>query len=202
MSFHVEPFLRKKLHTFGIKFPFQGKTLLFYVIQSFRRLYGVNFLTNDWTRIHSPVDKMNCATPHTATVPEGVTIPVHTGKRGEESRMDIHNFWIISGSIDTLYKIGGQGSHKPGKHKKVDCLECHKWSKWKPRTRDCSGCHEDAHRGQFKGTPCARCHQPSSFKKLRFNHDTQSRFPLRGRHRRVDCARCHTRRRSLRDHLR
>jgi hypothetical protein len=80
-----------------------------------------------------------------------------------------------------------------GKHKKVDCLECHKWSKWKPRTRDCSGCHEDAHRGQFKGTPCARCHQPSSFKKLRFNHDTQSRFPLRGRHRRVDCARCHTR---------
>lgn len=78
-----------------------------------------------------------------------------------------------------------------GAHKKNQCLDCHQWERWKPRSRDCAGCHEDAHNGQFRGTPCGRCHKETAFKDLEFNHDTMSRFPLKGKHRRVDCAKCH-----------
>lgn len=80
-----------------------------------------------------------------------------------------------------------------GKHKTTQCLECHKWERWLPRTTDCSGCHQDDHRGQFTGLPCTRCHQESGWtgRNLRFNHDTQSRFPLRGKHRDVECGKCH-----------
>ncbi|MBM4290253.1 MAG: hypothetical protein FJ138_01420 [Deltaproteobacteria bacterium] len=78
-----------------------------------------------------------------------------------------------------------------GAHKKEPCLSCHKWEQWAPPSKDCVGCHEDVHRGQFKDQQCSACHQETSFSDLKFDHNTQSRFPLKGSHQRVECAACH-----------
>lgn len=98
-----------------------------------------------------------------------------------------------------------------GKHKKVDCADCHtprRPAKLKrarsPEARlrlftglddDCADCHKDPHRGRF-GDACAKCHTPAGWKaklaKRRgaFDH-ARTGFALRGRHRVVPCARCH-----------
>ena len=89
-----------------------------------------------------------------------------------------------------------------GKHKTVDCKECHKME-----TRfgkefqhfsgitftNCSSCHKDAHNNNL-GTNCKECHNEQSFTSSsglnRFNHN-QTHFALKGRHQRVDCKECH-----------
>ncbi|MGC6416497.1 MAG: hypothetical protein ACON3Z_05250 [Bradymonadia bacterium] len=80
-----------------------------------------------------------------------------------------------------------------GKHASTDCMDCHSWSKWKPPTRDCRGCHSDVHSGQFRTQRCDSCHKQTGFtgQHLKFNHNTMSKFPLVGKHTRVDCAKCH-----------
>jgi len=56
--------------------------------------------------------------------------------------------------------------------------------------RECTNCHEDAHRGQ-EGAECSRCHQQDSWKSAPgFNHATTA-FPLTGRHQAVACEKCH-----------
>ncbi len=93
---------------------------------------------------------------------------------------------------EIIFEHGSTGWPLRGQHRKNKCLDCHSFEgAWRPKTKDCGGCHEDTHRGQFRGQACARCHQESGFDDLKFNHDTMSRFALRGRHARVDCARCH-----------
>jgi hypothetical protein len=61
--------------------------------------------------------------------------------------------------------------------------------------QQCSGCHDDVHRGQFLGDKspqdCATCHQTTSFADVKFDHDRQSRFPLTGKHKKASCSGCH-----------
>lgn len=89
-----------------------------------------------------------------------------------------------------------------GKHKNIDCFECHKESNnpllvfqdhLSIDENDCVSCHEDQHEGKF-GLDCAKCHQETSFRVLKnmdfFDHSVTD-YPLEGKHLDVDCKQCH-----------
>ncbi|MFA7273813.1 MAG: hypothetical protein WC044_08085 [Crocinitomicaceae bacterium] len=89
-----------------------------------------------------------------------------------------------------------------GKHKDVDCKECHKSaniadSKIKKRYKTylglqskCSSCHTDYHQGTLSQT-CTKCHTMEDFKKApKFDHE-KTKYPLKGAHTKVDCKECH-----------
>jgi len=96
-----------------------------------------------------------------------------------------------------------------GKHREILCLKCHQVKQaetgqqtlWmKPLTMECSGCHQDAHRGQFARadsgetvTDCHRCHTAQGWNSLTFDHRRDARFVLDGAHEKVACAKCHPR---------
>jgi hypothetical protein len=89
-----------------------------------------------------------------------------------------------------------------GKHKNVDCYECHAKTK-EPlkvfqdrngvKTNECATCHKDVHAGKF-GNDCAKCHTEKSFHELKsmdfFDHSVTD-YPLEGKHIGVDCKKCH-----------
>jgi hypothetical protein len=90
------------------------------------------------------------------------------------------------------------------KHAQTACASCHgpptdstsAAAVFRGTTRECAGCHEDIHVGQFAdpadtGSNCASCHVTSSFKSVAFDHNTQSDFALDGKHSEVSCASCH-----------
>lgn len=89
-----------------------------------------------------------------------------------------------------------------GKHRKVDCFECHQKSSDPARLfqdkagiseNQCIKCHEDQHDGRF-GTNCTDCHKETSFFDLKnmdqFDHNLTD-YPLQGNHLKVDCKECH-----------
>lgn len=89
-----------------------------------------------------------------------------------------------------------------GKHKTVDCKECHKMEVKNGKdfqhfadvpSKNCNACHDDPHRNHL-GTDCKQCHNEQSFENTsnlnRFNHN-QTNFTLKGSHRKVDCRDCH-----------
>jgi hypothetical protein len=61
--------------------------------------------------------------------------------------------------------------------------------------RNCSGCHDDAHLGQFRLTrpvfECDRCHSTNAFKISGFDHEAVTGWALTGAHERTPCANCH-----------
>ncbi|HKS82384.1 MAG TPA: cytochrome c3 family protein [Candidatus Acidoferrales bacterium] len=91
-----------------------------------------------------------------------------------------------------------------GAHRKVACDECHKAEpgqkasevSFKSAPTTCSGCHEDAHAGQFAAehrvSNCDSCHNSDHWKPSLFNHETQTDFSLKGAHKDVLCDQCHT----------
>jgi hypothetical protein len=90
-----------------------------------------------------------------------------------------------------------------GAHARTACAACHgvqhkgaPAAAYRGIARDCEGCHDDVHAGQFRQTPpvkgCKACHDPESFHIAgRFDHAT-TRYPLEGKHRPLTCDRCHT----------
>ena len=94
-----------------------------------------------------------------------------------------------------------------GKHRPLDCVRCHTQRNITAKdiranaalmgghtylglATDCTGCHEDRHRGQL-ALQCQTCHSADGWKPAaRFVHD-RARYRLTGKHVRVDCAKCH-----------
>ncbi len=97
----------------------------------------------------------------------------------------------------------GTGFVLTDRHAAIACRACHQGADLRdppafadPAPRDCAGCHDDVHRGQFRrpgesATDCDRCHVTRDWLAERFDHDRDSRFPLHGAHRSVACAGCH-----------
>ncbi|HLK19153.1 MAG TPA: cytochrome c3 family protein [Bryobacteraceae bacterium] len=91
-----------------------------------------------------------------------------------------------------------------GAHRAVGCLECHRpvigdgptTIAFHNTPSECTGCHEDAHAGQFKRgdktVDCLSCHSMAAWRPSVFNHEKQSNFSLKGAHEAVPCADCHT----------
>jgi hypothetical protein len=91
-----------------------------------------------------------------------------------------------------------------GAHVKLQCDECHKPAEpsgklseasFKSALTACSGCHQDAHAGQFAkaGKPqgCEVCHNSNKWKPALFDHEKQTDFSLKGAHEKVSCDECH-----------
>ena len=92
-----------------------------------------------------------------------------------------------------------------GAHAQAQCDSCHtpteedrrsgQGASYRGLPRDCAGCHDDAHAGQFRLTEpvreCESCHDTSTFDIARFDHAGSAHYPLEGAHSEVECAGCH-----------
>lgn len=89
-----------------------------------------------------------------------------------------------------------------GKHREVDCLECHeirmtegvKFQEFAGiGFANCTNCHKDVHQNKF-GQNCRDCHTEESFHVIKgmtaFDHN-RTDFPLQDKHREVSCKSCH-----------
>ena len=85
-----------------------------------------------------------------------------------------------------------------GKHRTVECRECHLNLVFEGTPLACEACHwerrqDDRYRLRL-GAHCADCHTPHSWKNVRanrWNHRTETGFRLEGLHRTLDCVDCH-----------
>jgi hypothetical protein len=94
-----------------------------------------------------------------------------------------------------------------GAHVKARCDACHTPSEadkragagvsYRAAPRECEGCHEDVHLGQFALSEprknCQDCHQTQTFKLPTFDHTAATGYALTGKHAKVTCASCHLR---------
>ena len=92
-----------------------------------------------------------------------------------------------------------------GAHARAACSGCHEPSKskegalavtsYRGAPRECAGCHEDVHAGQFRDSnpqrACESCHQTERFELPRFDHAGIANYPLEGKHAQTSCASCH-----------
>ena len=94
-----------------------------------------------------------------------------------------------------------------GKHRPLDCANCHAAGHIAAKDvranralldahtflglpTDCIGCHADQHRGQL-ALQCQTCHTADGWKPAsRFVHD-RAKYRLTGKHLQVECGRCH-----------
>jgi hypothetical protein len=92
-----------------------------------------------------------------------------------------------------------------GAHATAQCDSCHhpttedrkagKGASYRGLPRNCGGCHDDAHLGQFRLTQpvleCDKCHATNAFKIPRFVHEAITGWALTGAHAKTACAKCH-----------
>ncbi|HRI00866.1 MAG TPA: hypothetical protein PK006_07440 [Saprospiraceae bacterium] len=85
-----------------------------------------------------------------------------------------------------------------GKHKSVECKQCHKTKMIDPVAHSqCKNCHEDYHQAEFnemeKGSDCKHCHSEQGFDQSSYSLEShqQSSFPLKGAHQAISCELCH-----------
>jgi hypothetical protein len=93
-----------------------------------------------------------------------------------------------------------------GAHATAKCESCHKptpedrksgkGASYRGVPRNCSGCHDDVHAGQFRtGEPviaeCDKCHATNLFKIPKFDHANVARWALTGAHAKQSCDKCH-----------
>jgi hypothetical protein len=92
-----------------------------------------------------------------------------------------------------------------GAHATALCDSCHhptpedrkagRGASYRGVPRNCGGCHDDVHLGQFRLTSpvleCGRCHSTKSFKIPEFDHAAVTGWALTGAHEKTPCARCH-----------
>jgi Cytochrome c7 and related cytochrome c len=113
----------------------------------------------------------------------------HSEKSWHEPSID-HSTWPLTGA-----------------HGLVACAACHTptqadakagaGASYRGVPRDCEGCHDDVHRGQFRLTAprraCRDCHDTAQFELARFDHERMTGYALEGGHERVACEACHRR---------
>ncbi len=92
-----------------------------------------------------------------------------------------------------------------GAHATTSCERCHhptaedrkaaQGASYRGVPRNCGGCHDDTHLGQFRLTQpaleCSACHTTAAFKIPTFDHQAMARWALTGAHAKTSCAKCH-----------
>lgn len=85
-----------------------------------------------------------------------------------------------------------------GKHKLVNCKECHKGSLTAPlKHNNCYDCHKDYHNGEFytatSKPDCNTCHTNDGFSPATYTIEkhNQEKFKLEGAHLATSCTACH-----------
>ncbi len=145
--------------------------------------------------------------PHRSAISAQTTLPLY-GSAAKDSCQACHsvNTWQEIAKFDHSQT----GFSLDGAHQKVDCAKCHQPSGtagnrsvvFTNAPKQCTGCHEDPHAGQFvsrmaagspNGNPrgCAACHTATSWHELSGFDHSSTKFPLQGAHKTVACAKCH-----------
>lgn len=100
-----------------------------------------------------------------------------------------HRFWPLTGA-----------------HASTQCDSCHHpteadrkagtGASYRGVPRNCSGCHDDVHLGQFRLSKpvleCDRCHSTTAFRIPSFDHESIAGWALTGAHATTGCAKCHS----------
>jgi hypothetical protein len=93
-----------------------------------------------------------------------------------------------------------------GRHADTACESCHTPSKadkkkgggatYRGLPKNCEGCHEDTHAGQFRLTKpfkkCDFCHDNTNFEIKPFDHEKLAAYALEGKHAKLECEGCHS----------
>jgi hypothetical protein len=93
---------------------------------------------------------------------------------------------------DNTFEHNAQADFKlRDSHLKVACKNCHPTLDFKPRPKDCFGCHPEpnVHKGQY-GTKCDGCHNEVAWAQIKPIHDVGN-FSLTASHDGIACVRCH-----------
>jgi hypothetical protein len=99
-----------------------------------------------------------------------------------------HSFWPLTGA-----------------HASSACSACHQptagdrksgaGKSYKGAPRDCEGCHDDVHAGQFRTSEpvrvCQECHGTLKFALPFFDHAAITGYTLEGKHKETECKQCH-----------
>jgi hypothetical protein len=143
-------------------------------------------------RVAFKVDKQLCADCHAnphgtqfdKEMQQGGCAHCHTPLDWHQAKVD-HSTWPLLGA-----------------HSRTVCAACHGEQKkgaepaaYRGIPRECEGCHDDTHAGQFTQTQpakaCKTCHTPEAFQiATKFDHKT-TRYPLEGKHVGLACGECH-----------
>ncbi len=92
-----------------------------------------------------------------------------------------------------------------GVHATAQCDSCHhptpedrkkgSGASYRGVPRNCGGCHEDIHLGQFRMKApvqeCDKCHSTKAFKIPGFDHVAITGWALTGKHAKAECVKCH-----------
>jgi hypothetical protein len=98
---------------------------------------------------------------------------------------------VTAASGSAAFDHSKTGFPLTARHREVVCASCHAGER--RITRECAGCHENAHAGQL-GATCDGCHSSASWVLTSaFAQHRQTRLPLTGMHALVDCRDCHQR---------
>ena len=122
--------------------------------------------------------------PHRASITESM----------ECSNCHTQDSWAINDPVSAAqggFDHSRTGFPLSGSHRVATCIDCHRADR--PITRECVGCHEDAHQRKL-GQACDRCHSAlnwSDVSGIRLHRST--RLPLSGMHVLSACSECHVR---------
>ncbi len=146
-------------------------------------------------RLNMHIKKQECAdchkNPHgdqfAKEMAQGGCASCHTPTGWDNAKVD-HSIWPLEGA-----------------HAKAACNQCHAPSEQDRKTgkgasyrgvpRECKGCHDDVHAGQFRLSKpekeCNECHNNENFMVENFDHKKHSGFMLTGGHEKLECRACH-----------
>jgi hypothetical protein len=121
--------------------------------------------------------------PHRASITESM----ECSSCHSQTSWDVHDETAGKSAFDHART----GFPLSGRHRVVSCADCHRSDR--AITRECVGCHRDAHQRQL-GQACDTCHSATSWSSvsgIRVHRAT--RLPLSGMHVLAACSECHVR---------
>ena len=141
-------------------------------------------------------------------VPKRACADCHANPHGEQFKAEMAQGGCAqchSPSGWSLPKIDHKTWPLTGAHAVTRCERCHfpnaedrkagKGASYRGVSRQCTGCHDDVHLGQFRLTApvleCDRCHSTRVFKIPGFDHTGVAGWELTGAHQKAACAKCH-----------
>lgn len=151
----------------------------------------------DWPLKGRHAKGAECAACHPTRQYDGT--PKECSAAGCHARDDVHE-GTLGDQCDRCHRETGQlvFDHNrmssftlDGRHQTTRCTSCHPAGKFKPRVKECFGCHSEPrkHAGMY-GTRCEKCHSTATWLDIEALHDNGA-FALRGAHDRTPCTACH-----------
>lgn len=129
-----------------------------------------------------------------AEMKEGGCAHCHSAKGWGLANID-HSFWPLTGAHATTACKGCHAQAGASALVKGKARALGDSATYKGAPKQCEGCHDDVHAGQFRISEpvraCDSCHQTTSFILSEFDHGKLTGYPLEGKHKQTSCSGCH-----------